>query len=215
MLKIQKFTFNPFSENTYIIWDDELFIGAVIDPGCFDTAEEKILSDFILQKNLSIKYLINTHCHIDHIFGCNFIKVNYNPKFLIPEEDLPLLENSTKQSEVFGLEIQPPPKPNEFITEETKIKLNDSELIFLFTPGHTPGEFCIYCENEKILIAGDVLFKGSIGRTDLWGGDYDTLINSIQTKILTLPDDVVVYSGHGEETTIGAEKKTNPFLINP
>lgn len=214
MLIIQKFTFNPFYENTYLIWDHESLIGAVIDPGCYDQNEEKILSEFVQKNNLQIKYLINTHCHIDHIFGCHYMKDKYNPKFLIPKSDLPLLENSTKQSELFGLEINTPPKPDEFITEETKINLNNSDLTFLFTPGHTPGEYCIYCEKEKILISGDALFKGSIGRTDLWGGDYTTLINSIKSKILTLPDDVVVYPGHGEQTTIGDEKKLNPFLIN-
>lgn len=213
MIKVEKFVFSPFSENTYLIWDDELGDAIVIDPGCFDKLERDILADFILSHNLKIIYLINTHCHIDHIFGCKFIKEMYNPVYLIPEADLPLLQNAVMQAEMFGVKIEKPPLPDNYISENTQIILNKSEIKFLFTPGHTPGEFCLYLEKEKILIAGDVLFKESIGRTDLWGGDYDTLVKSIRTKLLVLPDDVVVYSGHGEETTIGHEKKNNPFLI--
>lgn len=212
MIQLQKFTFNPFFENTFIIWDDEIREAIVVDPGCFDEDEKKTLSHYISSNNLKITHLINTHCHIDHIFGCKFVKEKYNPIFLIPEGDLPLLQNAVKQAEMFGVEIDEPPHPDKFLSEDLKLVLNKSEIKFLFTPGHTPGEFCIYLEKEKILIVGDVLFRESIGRTDLWGGNYETLINSIQTKLLTLPDDVIVYPGHGEKTTIGHEKKYNPFL---
>lgn len=212
MIQIEKFVFNPFSENTYILWDDETKEAIVVDPGCSDEHEENILTEFISTNELDLKYLINTHCHIDHVFGCKFIKEKYNPIFLIPQKDLPLLQNAEKQAEQFGIEIKTPPKPDKFITEDIILNLNQTEIKFLFTPGHTPGEFCLYFENEKILISGDVLFKESIGRTDLWGGDYDTLIESITTKLLVLPNDVKVYSGHGEETTIGYEKEFNPFL---
>ena len=214
MIKLEKFTFNSFSENTYLIWDDETKEAIVVDPGCSDESEENILTEFISNNNLKVTYLINTHCHIDHIFGCNFIKEKYNPNFLIPEKDLPLLKNAAKQAEMFGIDIKTPSQPDKFITEDLTLKLNQSEIKFLFTPGHTPGEFCIYLNKEKILISGDVLFKESIGRTDLWGGNYDTLISSINTKLLVLPNDVKVFPGHGEETTIGYEKKNNPFL-NP
>ena len=212
MIKVEKFVFSPFSENTYVIWDDETKETIIVDPGCFDDSEENILSKFISKNDLKIAYLINTHCHIDHIFGCAFIKKKYNPTFLIPEGDLPLLQNALKQAEMFGVEIKDPPKPDQFLSESRSLKLNHTEIIFLYTPGHTPGEFCIYLEKGKILISGDVLFKESIGRTDLWGGNYDTLINSISTKLLVLPNEVKVYPGHGEETTIGEEKKNNPFL---
>jgi len=212
MIKVEKFVFSPFSENTYVIWDDETKETIIVDPGCFDENEENILTEFISANELTIKYLINTHCHIDHIFGCAFIKEKYNPYFLIPEEDLPLLQNAGKQAEMFGVEIKSPPKPDQYLSEDLVLTLNQSEIKFFFTPGHTPGEFCLYLEKEKILISGDVLFKESIGRTDLWGGNYDTLINSINTKLLTLPNDVKAYPGHGEETTIGDEKKNNPFL---
>lgn len=212
MIQITKFTFNLFSENTFIIWEDESKEAIVVDPGCFDEIEKNTLADFISSKNLTVIYLINTHCHIDHIFSCKFIKEKYNPTFLIPEGDLPLLQNAVKQAEMLGVEIDIPPTPDKFLSEDLKLALSKSEIKFLFTPGHTPGEYCLYLEKEKILISGDVLFRESIGRTDLWGGNYDTLINSIQSKLLTLPDDVVVYSGHGEETTIGHERLYNPFL---
>jgi glyoxylase-like metal-dependent hydrolase (beta-lactamase superfamily II) len=212
MIKVEKFVFSPFSENTYVIWDDETLEAIVVDPGCLDESEEDILTDFILKNDLKVAYLINTHCHIDHIFGCQFVKVKYNPHFLIPEKDLPLLQHAEKQAEMFGVEIKTPPQPDQYLSEELVLILNKSEIKFIFTPGHTPGEFCIYLEKEKILISGDVLFKESIGRTDLWGGNYDTLINSIQTNIFTLPDDIRVFPGHGDETTIGDEKKNNPFL---
>jgi glyoxylase-like metal-dependent hydrolase (beta-lactamase superfamily II) len=114
---------------------------------------------------------------------------------------------------MFDISLDKPPKPDELITEKSELSIGKSKMKFLFTPGHTPGEFCIYLDNEKICITGDVLFKESIGRTDLWGGDYDTLINSIQTKLLTLPDDVVIYPGHGESSTIGYEKQNNPFIF--
>lgn len=212
MIKIQKFTFNPFFENTFIIMDDASSDAIVVDPGCFNQEEEQVLTDFILSKGLKVKYLINTHCHLDHIFGCQFIKEKYDSVYLIPEGDLPLLKNAVMQAEMFGVEIKKPPQPDKLLSEDLILKLNDSELKFLFTPGHTPGEFCIYLEKEKILISGDVLFKEGIGRTDLWGGDYDTLINSINNKLFTLPNDVLIYPGHGEETTIGYEKMYNPFF---
>ena len=198
MIKLEKFTFNSFSENTYFIWDDETKEAIVVDPGCSDESEENILTEFISANELKLKYLINTHCHIDHIFGCNFIKEKYNPNFLIPEKDLPLLKNAAKQAEMFGIDIKTRSQPDQFITEDLTLKLNQSEIKFLFTPGHTPGEFCIYLHKEKILISGDVLFKESIGRTDLWGGNYNTLVSSINTKLLVLPNDVKVYSVHGE-----------------
>ena len=212
MIKVEKFVFNPFSENTFILWDDESKEAIIVDPGCSDEGEENILIEFISTNELKLKYLINTHCHIDHIFGCKFIKEKYNPTFLVPEKDLPLLQNAAKQAEMLGAEIRNPPQPDQLLYEELALTLNQSEIKSIFTPGHTPGEFCLYLENEKILISGDVLFKASIGRTDLWGGNYNTLINSINTKLLVLPNDVKVYPGHGEETTIGYEKENNPFL---
>ncbi len=212
MFKIEKFIFNPFSENTFVLWDDELKDAIVVDPGCFDADEKNSLSTFISENNLNLIYLINTHCHIDHIFGCKFIKKKYNPIFLIPEGDLSLLQNAARQAQMFGLEIDIPPQPDKFLTENLVLTLNKSEIRFIFTPGHTPGEFCLYLEKEQTLFSGDVLFKESIGRTDLWGADINTLLNSINTKLLILPVDVKVYPGHGSDTTIGYEREFNPFL---
>jgi hydroxyacylglutathione hydrolase len=213
MIKVKVYTFNAFSENTIVLWDDVTKEAAVIDPGTSSTSEEKILSEFILSEELQIKYLINTHCHIDHILGCRYIKEKYNPIYYVPEQDIPLLKNAEQQAAMFGIEIKKPPDPDKFITEETELLLGNSKLKFLFTPGHTPGEYCIYLEEEKICITGDVLFNESIGRTDLWGGDYNTLLNSIENKLLSLPDDVVIYPGHGDSSTIGYEKQNNPFLV--
>ena len=213
MVQVRVFTFNLFAENTYLFWDDETKDTAIIDPGISTTGEQKLLTEFISSQNLEIKYLINTHCHIDHILGCNFVKEKYNPVYYAPEKDLVLLDNAVKQAEMFNIELAEIPKPDRLIDSETEIFLGSSNIKFLFTPGHTPGEYCIYLKKEKICITGDVLFKEGIGRTDLWGGDYKTLMNSIEKELLTLPDDVVIYPGHGEPSTIGYEKQYNPFLV--
>ena len=212
MIQVKVFTFNLFSENTLVLWENDSKESAIIDPGTSTKAEENILKEFVSSNNLNIKYLINTHCHIDHILGCKFIKDNYNPKYFVPENDLVLLNNAEQQAQMFDISLEIPPSPDEFITEELILFLGKSEVKFLFTPGHTAGEYCLYLEKEKICITGDVLFKESIGRTDLWGGDYNTLIQSIQSKLFVLPDEVVIYPGHGDISTIGYEKQYNPFL---
>lgn len=212
MIQIKIFTFNLFSENTVIVWDDESLESAVIDPGCSDKDEEDELENFITKKNLKVKYLINTHCHIDHILGCEFVKKKYNPIYFAPELDLPLIENASMQASFVGMNFAISILPDEYLTEDKKLILGKSELEFLFTPGHTAGEFCIYISEIKSCITGDVLFNQSIGRTDLWGGNYDKLIESINNKLLSLPDETKIYPGHGETSTIGSEKKNNPFL---
>lgn len=214
MLNIQKFVFNPFSENTFVLWDVESLECMIIDPGCSDISEENELFDFIESRNLKPKYLINTHCHIDHIIGVNSVLNKFKIKYLAPEKDLPLLERAVSQAEMFGLKIDEIKKPDEYLSEESDLKLGNENIKCLFTPGHTPGEFCLYSESNKICITGDVLFQQSIGRTDLWGGNYEQLLESIKIKLLNLPDDVVIYPGHGESSTIGEEKKFNPYLKN-
>lgn len=213
MMKVKVFTFNLFSENTIIIWNEESLEAAIIDPGNSSPEEDDELVNFISSKNLQIKYLINTHCHIDHILGCRFVKEKYNPVYYAPELDIPLLEHAQQQAQMFDIDTEQPPKPDMLITEQTQITIGESLLKFIFTPGHTPGEYCIYLEKEKFCITGDVLFNESIGRTDLWGGNFETLMNSIQEKLFLLPDDVVIYPGHGEQSTIGYEKQNNPFLV--
>ncbi len=213
MIVVKKFVFNPFSENTYVVWDEKTHEGMVVDPGCLDSEEEKELEDFIANRNIVVKYLIVTHCHIDHILGCKFVKDKYLPLYIFPKDDLPLLENADKQAAAFGLEIETPPLPDDYLTENSKINLGNSTVKILSTPGHSPGEHCLYFENEKFCITGDVLFQKSIGRTDLWGGDHSILINSIKNKLLILPDEVIIYPGHGENSKIGVEKSENPFLM--
>jgi glyoxylase-like metal-dependent hydrolase (beta-lactamase superfamily II) len=145
--------------------------------------------------------------------GCRFVKENFNPVYYIPEKDLPLFNNAGKQAEMFGIEMSKLPKVDKYLTEGEKLLLGNESFSNLFTPGHSPGEFCLFFEESKFCITGDVLFRESIGRTDLYGGDYDTLIESIKTKLLTLHDDIVIYPGHGDESTIGYEKLHNPFLV--
>ncbi|RPI61973.1 MAG: MBL fold metallo-hydrolase [Ignavibacteriales bacterium] len=212
MIQIQKFTFNLFSENTFVLWDDESKECAIVDPGCSDLSEEQILESFIIENNLKTKYLINTHCHIDHILGCEFVKNKFNPIYLAPELDIPLIQNANMQASFVGMEFSISLLPDELLSEDKNLVLGDLELTFLFTPGHTPGEFCIYIPSIRTCITGDVLFFDSIGRTDLWGGNYDVLIKSINEKLLSLPDETIIYPGHGESSTIGREKKLNPFL---
>lgn len=213
MVQVKSFTFNFFNENTFVFWDDETKESAIIDPGVYSSDEQKTLTDFITNQHLNVKFLINTHCHIDHILGCKFVKEKFNPVYYAPEKDILLLENSVMQAQMFDINFEEPPSPDKLINDETELFLGDSKIVFLFTPGHTPGEYCLYLEKEKICITGDVLFKEGIGRTDLWGGNYDALINSIENKLFSLPDDVKIYPGHGDESTIGYEKQYNPFLI--
>ncbi len=213
MIKVKKFTFSSFAENTYLIWDESSKETMIVDPGCSNSYEEKELESFISSNKFSVKYLVNTHCHIDHIFGCAFVKEKYKVPYYAPENDLPLIEHFEKQTEFVEMEATAkPPLPDHYITENLKLKLGKTEPVFIFTPGHTPGEYCIYFPDDKFCITGDVLFQNSIGRTDLWGGDYATILQSIKTKLLTLPDDTIIYPGHGDESTIGEEKKYNPFL---
>lgn len=212
MIQVQKFTFNLFSENTFVIWDDESKECAIVDPGCSDADEEIELAGFISDNKLSVKYLINTHCHIDHILGCEFVKRKYNPIYYAPELDLPLIENAKMQADMVGMDFSISILPEKYLSENEELIIGKSKLKFLFTPGHTPGEFCIYISDIITCITGDVLFYDSIGRTDLWGGNFDTLIKSITEKLLTLPDETIIYPGHGEQSTIGREKKFNPFL---
>ena len=211
-MKITKFVFNIFAVNTFIVWDETTKEALIIDPGTSSPEEEKEIKGFITRENLTIKYFLNTHCHIDHIFGNAFIKENYSAEFLAPEGDVFLLDLMVDHAGDIGVTMEPSPKPDEFIRESLIINLGDIQAKFISTPGHTPDGYCVYFENEKICFTGDTLFNESIGRTDLWGGNYEALIDSIQMKLLSLPQDVRIYAGHGDESIIGYEKNNNPFL---
>jgi hydroxyacylglutathione hydrolase len=210
MLKVESFTFNPFQENSYVIHDGERAI--LIDPGCWNTAEERELDDWLSVNKLTPERLILTHAHIDHVLGCAWAHDRFG---LLPElhmADLQLLRNAPRQGQIYGVPCPPSPDPARFIEEGDLIRLGSDELRVLYVPGHAPGHIALYSETQRFVIAGDVLFQGSIGRTDLPGGDYDTLIRSIKEQLLVLDDDVVVHSGHGPDTTIGRERRMNPFL---
>lgn len=213
MLQFVTFIFSPFMENTYLVWDSESKEAAVIDPGCCEPIEEDKLSQFIEDKGLTIKYLLNTHCHVDHIFGNKFVKDKYDAKFIIPKEDEFLLDKAIEQSASFGIKSNPQPQPDSYFEEELELFLGEIKIETIFTPGHTPGEYCFYFLEDKKCFTGDVLFREGIGRTDLWGGDFSTLVDSIQNKLFTLPGDVEIYPGHGISSTIDYEKVNNPFLI--
>lgn len=211
MTAIASFTFNPFQENTYILYD-ETGECVIIDPGCFDKDEQQELIDFIAAQKLKPVKLINTHCHVDHIMGNSFVHDKFGLKPVLHRMEEEVLHAAPMYAGMFGVSITPSPAPAEYLDEGDTIRFGNSELEVLFTPGHSPGEVSLFCRKENFLIAGDVLFLQSIGRTDLPGGDYNTLIKSIKEKLLPLGDAVKVFSGHGPETTIGYERKNNPFL---
>ena len=213
MTRVAKFTFNPFQENTYLIYDDTKQC-IIIDPGCIEDHEKMELTNFIENEGLTPVRLINTHCHIDHVFGNHFISEKYGLELEIHEGELPVLNSVPQVAMMYGIPLKDPMIPaKKFIKEGDKIEFGNTKLTTIFTPGHSPASISFYCKAAQFVIAGDVLFYGSIGRTDLPGGNFETLISNIKTKLFPLGDDVVVYSGHGPQTTIGYEKKTNPFLV--
>lgn len=212
MLEIQVFTFNPFMENTYLVFDESKEC-LIIDPGMLEKREEQELVDFIDSRGLKPVRLLNTHCHIDHIWGNRFVHEHYQLPLEAPEEELFNLTDTKRWTEQLGVPEPNSPLPKTYLKGGDVIKFgNEQALEALFTPGHSPGHLSFYHETSKIVIAGDALFQGSIGRTDLPGGDFDTLIQSIKEKLFVLDNDVKVYPGHGPYTTIGFEKDQNPFF---
>ncbi|MDQ3072665.1 MAG: MBL fold metallo-hydrolase [Bacteroidota bacterium] len=210
-MNIKLFTFNPFSENTYLLYDDSGEC-VIVDPGCSNGQEERALDSFIAEKKLQPVLLLNTHCHIDHILGNRFVSDKYGLLLEANAHEESNLRFADVYCQQFG--IAPPQSPaiEKFLDEGDKITFGDTELDVLFSPGHSAGHVVFVNPADKCVIGGDVLFRDSIGRTDLPGGDHATLLNSIREKLWTLPDDFVVYPGHGPSTTIGYEKSNNPFL---
>ncbi len=212
MAEVLSLTFSPFQENTYVVYDDtgECII---FDPGCFDDREKAILRQQISERNLEPVRLINTHCHLDHVFGNRFVADTYELTLEIHQLELPVLQAVPQVCQMYGLPVpDESPMPGVFLKEGEVVEFGKTRLEMLFTPGHSPGSLSFYCREDGFVIAGDVLFQGSIGRTDLPGGDYDTLIRSVKEQLLPLGDDVTVFSGHGPATNIGVERQTNPFL---
>ena len=211
-MNIKSFTFNPFQENTYIVYDETKEC-LIIDPGCYTEAERKELKAFIEEKELTPVKLINTHCHIDHVLGNKFTSEQWDLELYMHKEDLPVLEKAGEISKMYELEgYEGSPYPKHFLAQGDTLTFGESSFEILFTPGHAPGHICLYSKENNLLIAGDVIFQRSIGRTDLPGGDHSTLINSIITQLFPLPNETQVFCGHGPSTNLGYEKEHNPFL---
>ena len=211
-MNVKSFTFNPFQENTYIVYDKSKEC-LIIDPGCYTDAERKELKAFIEEKELTPVKLINTHCHIDHVLGNKFASEHWDLELYMHKEDLPVLEKAGEICKMYGLEdYEGSPSPKRFLIHGDILTFGKSSFEILFTPGHAPGHICLYSKENDLLIAGDVIFQGSIGRTDLPGGDHSTLINSIITQLFPLPNETQVFCGHGPSTNLGYEKEHNPFL---
>ncbi len=211
MTKVAKFVFSPFQENTYVLYDDTNEC-VIIDPGCYTEGERKELSQFIESAGLKPVRLLNTHCHLDHVFGNKYVSEKYGLGLECHEGELPVLRYAKVAANMYGVPMEDSPEPTRFIEVGEVITFGETALKVLFTPGHSPASVCFYCEASNFVIAGDTLFRLSIGRTDLPGGDFATLSKSIKEQLFPLGDDVRVYSGHMEETTIGYEKIHNPFV---
>lgn len=211
MFTIHSFVFSPLAENTYLLFNDSKEC-IIVDPGCYFPNERKELEHYISVNHLQPKYLLNTHCHLDHVFGNQFIIQTYAvPLYVHPDEQV-VLRYAPQAAERWNLPFDNYNGPLLLLREGDTIELGADILKVIEAPGHSPGHICFYCEEQGFLIGGDVLFRNSIGRTDLPGGNFETLVKNIRTKLFTLPDKTVVYSGHGECTTIEYEKKYNPFL---
>jgi len=211
MISIQKFIFNSFQVNTYLLIEDSGDC-IVVDAACYDTREEQKLKDFIVRNNLNVIRNLNTHCHIDHILGNRFIAETFGVYPEYHEASLPFLLTAGEIGKSFGFTIKELPAPASYLKDNEKIHLGNSILQVFYTPGHADGSVCFYCKEQGFVITGDVLFRDTIGRTDMITGDFDVLMKSIREKLFTLPDDTVVYAGHGPETSLGYEKLNNPFI---
>jgi len=211
MINLKTFIFNPFQVNAFVLYDESCDC-VIVDAACYEEEEYTQLFEFISLKGLKPKAVLNTHGHVDHLTGSKRVCEKYDIGLFMHSADLPLLESAQVHGKTFGFSIELPPEPRSWLSDGQVFPFGNSEIKIWHTPGHSPGSLIFYMENEKLLITGDVLFSGSIGRTDLPGGDFGQLINSIQTKILVLPRETRVFPGHGSETNVGTEADHNPFL---
>jgi glyoxylase-like metal-dependent hydrolase (beta-lactamase superfamily II) len=211
MLQIKVLTFNPVQENTYVLYN-EFNECIIIDPGCYYDQEKEELKAFINHNGLTPKRLLNTHCHLDHVFGNKFIAEEYGMMLHLHKNEEALLDMAPASGLMFNLPFDNYKGEFSFLKEGDIISLRDDKLEVIEAPGHSPGSICFYCEKQKFIIGGDVLFQNSIGRTDLPGGNHEDLVRNIKEKLFKLPPDVRVYPGHGPATTIGEEIRSNPFL---
>lgn len=211
MAKVKSFVNNPYQENTYLLYD-ETGECTIIDPGMYTATEQNAVANFIRDNGLNPVLLLNTHCHIDHVLGNKFVFDKYSLKPRFHSGELPVLASVVSYAPQMGIRYEVSPLPELFLPETGSVKFGDTTLDLIFAPGHSPAHLCFYDRAANILMGGDVLFRMSIGRTDLPGGNFDQLIDNITTKLFILPDNCVVYPGHGPSTTIGFEKQNNPFL---
>jgi hydroxyacylglutathione hydrolase len=209
-MTVKSFIVSPFAENCFVCHDGKEAV--LIDPGTATERETDAVLRYIEDNGLEIKHLLLTHAHIDHVFGCAFFADHFGMSWQMHRDDLELLRNAPKQAELFGVSVEPPPVPDTFLREGDTISFGSAGWKVLHCPGHSPGSICFYDEQNGLVISGDALFQGSIGRTDLWQGSLPQLLSSIFEKLMVLPDDTRVYPGHGPATTIGAERQSNPFL---
>lgn len=210
-MNIKTFVFNPFYENTIVLSSDRgnCFI---FDPGCYEDFEKNELIEYIEMEGLNVKAVINTHCHIDHVLGNDSLKKKYQVPLMIPKNEVEVFDAVPAYAPQWGITGYVHAKVDEYLEEGEDLELDEIKLKLIEVPGHSPGHIMFYCEEEKVVIGGDVLFRESIGRTDLPGGNHDELLTNIQEKVYSLPEEVTVYPGHGPATTIGHEKKHNPFV---
>lgn len=212
-MKISRFIFNMFGENCYVAYDEASRQAMIIDPGMIDRAECDAITEFIDRNHLTVTHLVNTHMHLDHIFGDNFIKNRYGVKIECGKADANMGENLAQMVSRFGIRTKiEPVVADVFLKPGDEILIGDEKVKVIAVPGHSPGSIALYAPESGVVFTGDALFAGSIGRTDLEGGDHNQLVNSIRRNLLTLPDDTIVLPGHGGETTIAREKAANPFL---
>jgi hydroxyacylglutathione hydrolase len=211
MINIKQFTFNAYQENTYLLFD-ETGECVIIDPGMYDGAEQNEVIQFIKSAGLTPVRLLNTHCHLDHVFGNKSVFDNWGLKPEFHKGELAILQAIPGYAPQMGMSYELSPEPDTFLEESGEITFGNSSLQLIFAPGHSPAHLCFYSEEDNFLIGGDVLFYNSIGRTDLPGGNHEQLIKNIKENLFTLPDETKVFPGHGKSTTIGFEKKHNPFL---
>lgn len=212
-MEIAIFQFSLFGINTYLVFDEESKKCAVIDPGMSNREEELSIENFIGEKGLTLTHIINTHLHIDHVAGVPFLRRKFNAPVLAHKGDEFLGSQLKGQARMFGLNLDLDNiEITQYLEDGDKIKIGEGELEVIAVPGHSKGSVTLYDKKGGFLISGDALFQGSIGRTDLPGGNYSELIENIQKRLLTLPDETVVFPGHGAPTTIGEEKSSNPFL---
>ncbi len=210
-MDIKSFVFNAFYENTYLLSSSNLET-LILDPGCYENFEKKELTDFIKTNTLKPIAIINTHCHIDHVLGNDYLKKLYNIPLWIPATEKNLLKSVSTYAPTMGIQDYQEAQPDKLLSEKDVITFGSEKLEILYAPGHSEGHLMFYHAADKCLMAGDVIFRESIGRTDLPGGNFKTLEESIKNQVYTLPEAVKIYPGHGPSTTVGHEKKHNPFV---